>query len=128
GGGASPRSRDNSAGDRAPLDRTHSPNSLIRISAGVRRSASQPRCPSAVGLRVLSEVCAVTDFPTGDTCTLQTRNAMPGRWSGSAAPVFQFQCHEAGNRDDEKDLPEDRLQIGQTASPANTAGNNQARQ
>src|SRR5205085_6866399 len=33
----------------------------------------------------------------------------------SAAPVLQFHRHEAGNRDGEIELPDNRLQIGQTA-------------
>src|SRR5262245_41349262 len=37
-------------------------------------------------------------------------------WSRSSPSVFEFQRYEAGNRDSEVELPEDRLQIGQAAS------------
>src|SRR6516165_11093640 len=36
-------------------------------------------------------------------------------WSGSSASVGEFHRHEAGNRDGDEELPEDRLKIGQAA-------------
>src|SRR5215472_8090753 len=48
GRGVSPSLRDSSAAERAPVDRTHSPNSRTRSSPAVRRFTSQPLCIAVV--------------------------------------------------------------------------------